>query len=288
MNYFNIFMIFIVIGYIVFYIRGRIYLKDGFEQQRMTPATAAASASTAPSQKPYVTDPIQKLDDYEITAVFNNEGSKEASDAIISNKMDKYRRNWTQMPPSAQQFQDESYKYITSVQNNTSQSNAQIANAPIYAEIDGSNMTPPDLQAADDKERQVLAMYKPSKASDLLHYDIDDARDLVKKVYKEKGLNARVTKSKQGENVFEITDVTHIPPKIVWEDDFELQTERDKAVLKGEQVIEVPQTVNDLAAGLDPFFEPRTATRMNRNDYTTWTPGLERAFAPTNDDADWY
>jgi hypothetical protein len=57
---------------------------------------------------------------------------------------------------------------------------------------------------------------------------------------------------------------------------------------RGEQVIEVPQTVNDLAAGLDPFFEPRTSTRYNRNDYTKWTPGLERSFAPTFPIKEWY
>jgi hypothetical protein len=38
---------------------------------------------------------------------------------------------------------------------------------------------------------------------------------------------------------------------------------------------------------LDPFFEPTTSTRADRSDYTKWTPGLQRMFAPTYPTADW-
>ena len=103
-------------------------------------------------------------------------------------------------------------------------------------------------------------------------------------MYAKKGLIADVEPSKQGNNVFEIVEVREKDPVIIWEDEI-TQPERDN--MRGEEVIEVPQTVNDLAAGLDPFFEPRTRVRMDRHDYSKWTPGLERSFAPTYTATEW-
>ena len=56
---------------------------------------------------------------------------------------------------------------------------------------------------------------------------------------------------------------------------------------RGEDVIEVPYTASDLAAGLDPFFQPRNSVRDGKYDYTQWTPGLERMFAPTYPVKEW-
>ena len=52
--------------------------------------------------------------------------------------------------------------------------------------------------------------------------------------------------------------------------------------------INVPKGVAEYSAKLDPFFEPRQSTRPNRTDYTAWTPGLERMFAPTEPTQQWY
>ena len=65
----------------------------------------------------------------------------------------------------------------------------------------------------------------------------------------------------------------------MWEDD--VKTERDVMTQRGEEVIEVPYTATDMAAGLDPFFQSRRGVRDGKYDYTEFTPGLERMFAPT-------
>jgi len=42
---------------------------------------------------------------------------------------------------------------------------------------------------------------------------------------------------------------------------------------------------------LDPFFTPvsqEARTRSEKWDYTSWTPGLERSFAPTEPQTKWY
>jgi hypothetical protein len=53
-------------------------------------------------------------------------------------------------------------------------------------------------------------------------------------------------------------------------------------------VIEVPYTVTDVSAGLDPFFQSRNRVRDGKYDYTEWTPGLERMFAPTYPLKSWF
>jgi hypothetical protein len=63
--------------------------------------------------------------------------------------------------------------------------------------------------------------------------------------------------------------------------------ERGKMIARGEETIDVPYTVSDLAAGLDPFFEKGQSVRDGRFDYTQWTPGLERMFAPTHPIKEW-
>ena len=55
-----------------------------------------------------------------------------------------------------------------------------------------------------------------------------------------------------------------------------------------EEVIEVPYTAADVAAGLDPFFQARNSVRDGKYDYYQWTPGLERMFAPTYPIKEWY
>ena len=97
-----------------------------------------------------------------------------------------------------------------------------------------------------------------------------------------------VKKSKQGENVWEIVEVKEKNPKIVWEDEVQAETQRAIMEQRGEEVIEVPYTTSDISAGLDPFFQPRNSVRDGKFDYTKWTPGLERMFAPTYPQKSWF
>jgi hypothetical protein len=114
-----------------------------------------------------------------------------------------------------------------------------------------------------------------------------DALQLVEKVYDKKGLIPIIEKSKQGDNIWEITEVREKNPKIEWEDEVE---EKNRSIMnsRGEEVINVPYTVSDMSSGLDPYFTPRDRVRLGKNDYTEWTPGLERMFAPTRAVKSWY
>ena len=67
------------VSVLILYIGGRYYLREGFQkpQQLQAPSiydTVAVRSDFAPDQAP--TEPILRLDDYEYSMVFRNEGSR--------------------------------------------------------------------------------------------------------------------------------------------------------------------------------------------------------------------
>ncbi len=280
----------LIIVYFILYFSGRKYLErfqnnDYDGQPRFTPdgePNTQMNKMVYPPEKPYLMNPIDDLDDYELSLVFKNQGSKTASKQQISDAMTRYPMDWPQQGPDSQYFQDKQAEF-----------EAKTAQAPppltkMYNGIDGSDMVPPDTQTMDDEERKILQTYKPECSKGLLQYSVDDVKALVDRVYTKKGLIPVIEKSKQGQNIWEITEVKEKDPHIVWEDDLERQTERERMEKRGEEVIEVPYTASDVAAGLDPFFQARNPVRDGKFDYYQWTPGLERMFAPTYPIKSWF
>ena len=287
-----ILFVLLIVGYFVLYFGGRKYLEkfqpnDYDNQQRFNPdgtPNEQQNMMIYPPDKPYLMNPIDDLDDYELSLVFQNQGSKEASRRQISDAMTRYPMDWPVQGPNSQYFQDNQAVFEQKVVSD-------INNPPptkMYNEIDGSDMTPPDTAAMEAEEKKILQTYKPECSKGLLQYSVDDVRGLVDKIYGKKDLIPIIEKSKQGENIWEITEVKEKNPHIVWEDDLERETERQKMEKRGEEVIEIPYTASDIAAGLDPFFQARNSVRDGRYDYYQWTPGLERMFAPTFPIKSWY
>jgi hypothetical protein len=287
---FTLVMILLVFSYFVLYLGGRKYLErfeDNEENKRFNPDGTPKNnlnMTVYPPEKPYMTNPIDDLDDYEVSAIFQNQGSKEASRQQLSDAMTRYPLDWSTQPPNSQYFQENQANYQKKLENNV----INPPNTTLFNNIDGSDMTPPDTLAQEEEERKILQTYKPESSKGLLSYSVDDVKALVDRVYTKKGLIPVIEKSKQGENIWEITEVKEKDPHIVWADDIEKQTERDRMTQRREETIEVPYTVSDVAAGLDPFFERRTSVRDGKYDYTQWTPGLERMFAPTYPIKNWF
>lgn len=282
----------LILGYFVLYFGGRKYLEkfvpnDYDNQPRFKPDGAPNEQQNMmiyPPEKPYLMNPIDDLDDYEMSLVFQNQGSKTASKKQISDAMTRYPMDWSVQGPNSQYFQDNEAEFEKKVAED-------IKNPPptkMYKEIDGSDMTPPDTAAMEAEEKQILQTYKPECSKGLLQYSVDDVKALIDRVYDKKGLVPVIEQSKQGPNIWEITEVKEKNPVIVWEDDVQKETERQKMDKRGEEVIEVPYTAQDVAAGLDPFFQARNPVRDGKFDYYKWTPGLERMFAPTYPIKAWY
>lgn len=273
------------------------------------------------NQLPYATSSILELADYddpsssgmllgdlnpdetELDRIAAEEGERgsNVSRAIIDKKMIDKQFEWSRnLPPSSivQQIQQSKWNaglgvsaapFIdpktgsqTSIEPFQSGS-SQKPKKTQYDDVNGSNLQPPDMDKVEAEERKILATYNPKLSKDMMEYDPDDVKKLLDKVYKVQGKKPSYYKRDDG--VIEVYETTDLEPKI-WYEGEEEPERADKN--SGTDTVAVPAGVNRYAAGLDPFFEPRQSTRPDRNDYTAWTPGLERMFAPTNPTEAWY
>jgi hypothetical protein len=232
---------------------------------------------------PYVKKAILDVDDYEYNLVFQNEGDREMTKALQNKLQSQYPMDWSTQPPSSAFFQAGKKRLEES-----------FANAPVnqrtkgenpYKEISGDSMTPPDTSIQEMEERQILQTYQPKKVGDLTTYNLEDAQELIQKIYNAKGLIPEV-RHKDG-NIYEIVGTRRKDEKVVYEDE-EAPAQQAPVQSAGEATITVPPVAADVSVGLDPFFTPSASTKLDRWDYTKFTPGLERMFAPTYPTVEWY
>lgn len=287
----TIFIGLIVFAYLFLYISGRYYLKESFqsegaggilEPQTSTPCKGGRRVIMEEEvAAPYATNIINGVDDYEVNLVFKNEGDKALSQQQINQLTAQYPLDWSGLPPNSSRFQAGVEAMREAFQNQP----AQPRGVDPYKEISGESLTPPDTSAIEMEERKILQLYKPPTRGDLKTYDIDDAEALIQKIYDAKGEIPDVLK--RDNNVYEIVGVRKKDEKIVYEDEESPATQAPVAKA-GEATITVPPTAVDVAAGLDPFYEPGQQTRSGRWNYNVWSPGLERMFAPTYPQAKWY
>ena len=295
----------ILFGYILLYVKGRKYLEPfqnagtGPTVNQIYPVPPPLMPETAPidsrpgrvvmeqtSLDPVAQGQIKKLDDFEYNMIYQNESDRALSTALRNKLMSQRPMDWAGLPPSSEQFQAglrESFENASPTVPD---------NAKPYQTVNGDNMVPPDTEATEMEERKILQAYKPPSAQELGSYSADedmDPEDLIKKLYAVKGLVPTVA-HKDGTNVYEVVGVRRKDEKVVYEDE-EAPASLGPVRGAGEATIQVPATAYDTAAVVDPFYDtsaPGGKTRMGKWDYQSWTPGLERMFAPTNDTQNWH
>jgi hypothetical protein len=295
----------ILFGYILLYVKGRKYLEPfqnagtGPTVNQIYPVPPPLMVETAPidsrpgrvvmeqtSLDPVAQGQIKKLDDFEYNMIYQNESDRALSTALRNKLMSQRPMDWAGLPPSSEQFQAglrESFENASPTVPD---------NAKPYENINGGNMIPPDTEATEMEERKILQAYKPPSAQELGSYSADEDMDpekLIDKIYAVKGLVPTVA-HKDGTNVYEVVGVRRKDEKVVYEDE-EAPASLGPVRGAGEATIQVPATAYDTAAVVDPFYDtsaPGGKTRMGKWDYQSWTPGLERMFAPTNDTQNWH
>jgi hypothetical protein len=266
----------LVLAYFVLYVGSRKYLED-YNDYKGDRFNEDGSPNTNPNASlPEKSYPLQPtVDEYEVSAVFQNEGSRGASQQQINDAMTRYPIDWSVQGPNSQHFQENMVQYTK---------DTNYANQPAPFIDQGTEAPVPE--SMEEAERQILQTYKPLSSKGLLNYSVDDVKQLLDKVYDKKGLIPVVQKSKQGENVWEVVEVKEKNPKIVWEDEEEERT-RNTMRVRGEETIEVPYPASDMAAGLNPFWNPRKRVGNNRHENPQWTPGVDRMFTPTYPVPEW-
>jgi len=294
-----------LVAYIYLYISSRQYLKDPFIDLWFNPfgekKVEDASGAEPPSEaefssvdvevsqpeKPYATSEIMGVDDYEYNMVFNNESDKELSTDLRNKLMSQYPMDWSTQPPSSSQFQQGMREMFEDAKREKVVEPDAAMNP--YTAITDESLLPPDTLKMEQEERKILQTYQPKHAGDLTTYDVDDAMELIKRIYDKKGEIPQVIKKK--DNVYEVIGTRKKDEKIVYEEtEGDAPTSEDPVTEVGENTIIVPQAAVDKNSALDPFYEPThgNRTRTGRWSYRQWTPGLERMFAPTESKADWH
>ncbi len=156
----------------------------------------------------------------------------------------------------------------------------------IYEDIGEGNLQPVDTTKLEQEERAILNTFEFKRSSsDIGSYNPDDVAELLDKYYSKEKKNAYYVRREDG--VYEVFETVDKDPKIEYEEDAP-EPAREEMGDDMMQNIQVPKGVAQYSSKIDPFFEARTATRANRQDYTAWTPGLERMFAPTEPKQQWY
>ena len=300
-----------LLAYIAFYIYGRQYLREYFQGANATgigvipgplpqlagsagPTVSEANPNPPPTERtdpkllmeypnrPYETEAIKSLDTYEYNLVYENESDRGLSKELRNKLMAQRPMDWAGQPPSSAQFQAglrESFENATPTVPD---------DAKPFQAISGTGVQPPDYLAAEESERDILQTYEPKNPNDMGTYDVEDAMELINKIYAAKGEVATVYHDKDS-NVYEVVGVRKKDDKVVYEDE---EAPADSAPVRasGEANIEVPPAATDMSAARDPFYDPTMGgkARIGKWDYAGWTPGLERMFAPTNPTENWY
>jgi hypothetical protein len=223
-------------------------------------------------------NPIQSVDDYEYNYVFQNESDREMTQGLRNKLMSQYPMHFSVLPPSAPNFVANTNEEF---QDKDVSDTADSGRNP-YSAISNEDLAPPDTLSREQEERKLLQAYQPKKAGELTTYNIEDAMEIIKKIYDKKG---EIPDVKMRENnVYEIVGSRRKDEKIVYEDtDTTADAETTNAHIK------IPSHVQDLSESRDPFYEMNDRnTKQDKWNYREWTPGLERMFAPTEPRANWY
>ena len=285
----------LIICYLVYYINGRIYLQENFQTSSCLVDSARPFDTLVKGDDvivdkgsvPYINTPIDSLDDYEYNMVFENENDKEVTKNLRDKLMSQYPMDWSTQPASS--------SYFTKGQKESFQNSMPIdlsQNELSYKNISGDNLQPPDSDATEMKEREILQTYQPKNVSNLTTYNIEDANTLIKKIYDAKGEVPQV-EHQEGTNIYEITGVRRKDEKIQYEDELNVldaTASVEDISGNGENVTVVPQAAVEMLDASDPFYavDSNDKTRMNKFNYYGNNQNMERMFSPTYPLSQWY
>jgi hypothetical protein len=272
-----IFALLVAFAYIILYIRGRLYKREGFEEEKKKEAfknCATVLDTSLEQDKPYMTNQDQ-YGDFEQDVVYQNEGGRNTTQEAINMAKRRFPFDWSQLPPSSSLFQAQQALFV-----NDPTSMAAPFKKETFTDIESTKVLPPD-GSLQEKEDDALKAYKAVATSDLQSVDQESVDKLINRIYGDKGLVAKV--AKKANNVFEVYEVQEKHPKIIYED--EAVTANGMAPNGFDPMVE-PSTMLVDASGQTPIESGLTPTGRGqsmgkkRQEYSQYNPNLEGIFGP--------
>jgi hypothetical protein len=258
----------VVFGYLFLYLKGRYYNRDGFQDRN-----CRTVLDTSYKAKPYVTNE-DKYGDFEQDFVFQNEGGYNPTKEAIDMARRRFPFDWSQLPPSSGLFQAQQSLFV--------KDKAELA-APFsketFEDIESMKVLPPD-RSAEEAEEDILKAYQPVTTANLKSVDEGSVKQMIDKIYGEKGLIARV--AKKANNVYEVYETMEKNPKIVYEDEVQRGGNENNALnpmVEPSQMLVVPNAASELSVGLAPYGAGESQGNKRQN-YSDYNPNLEGIFGP--------
>lgn len=234
--------------------------------------------------------PIDKLDDYDFTRVQeleraprNSVASQESKNALTAQNV----LDWANLPFNSEKKAQAEDEFWTGVQEAGFR---DPKTGVFFANMEGKTVLPPDQVALKEREKALLAAYRPTDVSKhVVDSETERVAKLVEDVYaNDPSWEPVITKT--GENQWAVTELRPKARKEKWEEENTISD----ALTQGSLDPRVKMEILDKMNTQDPFFDKRGVVDRDNGrvwkyeDFNKWTPGLERMFAPTKDTKEWY
>lgn len=238
-----------------------------------------------------VKTPIQKLDDYELTRVFDSEESSrntlshDTKNALLGQRV----LDWANLPFNSDARATQESEFVSGRMESGFR---DPKSGVFFSNMEGATVEPPDVEAAKAREQKILSAYRPTEISKhVIDGETEAVGNMVHKVYLE-DKNWEPVVTKVGEHQYEVTELRPKARKEKYEEESEVK----RASLSSPDTPVIPPPTVDIDDRLrgDPYFDKSGVVDGDNNkfwkykDFNQWTPGLERMFAPTMDNRAWF
>jgi hypothetical protein len=237
----------------------------------------------------YAKSPIDKLDDYEYTRVFEKENSsRNATSTLSSNeRINAHKLDWANLPFNSEDRSKQENEFVSGRMEDGFR---DPETGVFFSNVDGKNVVPPDMDSVKEREQKVLSSYQPTDiTTHVLDNESKTVAQIVNSAYKNDPDWEPVV-SKVGDYQWEVTELRPKPRKERYQD----EKTKDLALAqeRGETLPPPSISIDDRMRD-DPYFDKSgVGDKDNQKywkyeDFNKWTPGLERMFAPTLPTKEW-
>ena len=245
---------------------------------------------TDDTEQTSVTTPINKLDDYEYTRVeqSENRARNEMSVAVRNELLEGRTLDWANLPFNSEARAAAADTFIA---GRVEDMYREPKTGVFFKNMEGRNILPPDVEAEKAREAKILSSYQPTP---LTKHTIDSETERVAKLVSDMYANDPAYEpvvTRTDKNKWEVTELRPKPRKETYADaqTIDLTNATAAGITQPPPAIDIMDRLRD-----DPYFDKSGVGDRDNNkfwnykDFNKWTPGLERMFAPTLDNREWY
>lgn len=259
---------------------------SGVNQQNATRVVTESDVD-----RPWDQSPINSVDDYDRTNVYENERNSRhgaMSTAVINDLTNKYKMDWAQLPFNSEAKAAQEDVFVAGRLDNVYR---EPKSGTFFKNMMGDGLFPPNTDEREQNERRMLNSYKPPEvAKNVEEEETSLIAKLVKKLFSSNKDYSPVVE-KTGDNNWAITELIPKPRKEMWADG-EMGTSIDEAVQRGWVPPTPSMQIFDQGTS-DPYFAKQGVTDGDKSffrysDFNRWMPSVERQFAPSLPQKEWY